>query len=124
MYELEDRFDKLNCCALPTVTAAAPVIPPLVAVTVPLAAVLDAVSRPAALIVPTPPLVAQVNAGLIATPNWSFAVAVNCWVCPALKLTDDGLSVIVVSVWLTVTLTLLVAVSPGVPESVIVAVKT
>ena len=49
-------------------------------------------------------------------------MAVNWSVVPAFKAGDAGVTVIVVRVGLTVTLTLLVAVSP--PGSVIVAVKT
>ena len=99
-----------------------PLIPPLLAVTVPLLNdVLGAVNSPPALIVPA--VVPQVNVGCAAkaTPNWSFPVAVNCCVAPALRLAADGLTAIAVSVWFTVTSTLLVAVSP--PASVIVTVK-
>ena len=48
-----------------------------------------------------------------ATPNWSLAAAVNCCMPPALRLTDAGETVIAVSVWFTVTLTLLVTVAPA-----------
>ena len=60
-------------------------------------------------------MVAQVKRRLVAraAPNWSLAVAVNCCVPPAFRLTDAGLTAIAVSVWLTVTLTLLVAVNPA-----------
>ena len=61
-----------------------------------------------------PAVVAQVNVGCRASavPNWSSAVAVYCCVPPAFRLAEGGLTVIAVSVWLTVTLTLLVAVKP------------
>jgi len=61
-----------------TVTDALALAVPLLAVTVPEAAVFGAVSRPAVLIVPT--LVVQVKVGceVNALPNWSLAVAVNC----------------------------------------------
>jgi len=55
-----------------------------------------AVKRPPALRVPT--VVDQVNVGWIvkALLNWSLAVAVNCCVAAALRLTDAGLTTIVV----------------------------
>ena len=90
-----------------------PLTVPLLAVTVALAAgILGAVNSPVVLIVPT--VVAQANAGCVAsaTPNWSLAVAAYCCVAPRLRLVEAGLTAIDVSVWLTVTLTLLVAVLP------------
>ena len=94
---------------------------PLVAVTVPVAAGW-APSAGRRLIVPT--VVVQVNAGCVfnAMPNWSLAVAVNCCMAARFRLIGDGLMPTVVSVWFTVTFTLLVAVSPS--GSVIVTVKT
>jgi hypothetical protein len=46
---------------------------------------------------------------------------VNCWVPPTATLALEGATVVDVNVWLTVTLTLLVVVSP--PASRIVAVR-
>ena len=46
-------------------------------------------------------------------------MAVNCWVLPETTLTVAGATVMLVSVWFTVTLTLLVVKSP--PALVIVA---
>ena len=107
-----------------TVTVVLPVTLPLVAVTEPVADVSDAVNRPLVLMVPTPPVCDQVNVGSVtkAALNWSVAVAENCCATPAFSAGDAGLTVIVATVCATVTLTLLVAVSP--PGSVIVAVKT
>jgi hypothetical protein len=66
-----------------TVTAAVPVIVPVVARTVVLPVPLaGALYRPPVLIVPTPPLaMVQVKAGCAARalPNWSLALAANCW---------------------------------------------
>ena len=58
-------------------------------------------------------VVVQVNVG-DTTPcrTGLSAVAVYCSVLPAFKLAEGGLTVIAVSVWLTVTLTVLVAVKP------------
>jgi hypothetical protein len=70
-----------------------------------------------------PSVVDQRNVGCVAkaTRNWSNPVAVNGCVPAALRLTVDGLSVAVVSVWVTVTPTVLVIV--WLPASVIVTVK-
>ena len=84
------------------------------AVTVPPATeVAGAVRSPPALIVPV--LVVQVKLGCTAraAPNWSSAVAVNCCMAPACRLTDAGATAIAVNVWFTVTLTLLVVVNPS-----------
>ena len=92
---------------------AVPLTVPLLAVTVALVVgVLGAVSSPVVLIVPA--VVAQVNVGCVASavPNWSLAVAEYCCVASMFRLADAGLTVIDVSVWLTVTLTVLVAVPP------------
>ena len=71
--------------------------------------------------VPTPDT-DQVIAGLaIALPNWSAAVAENCWVAPLARLTVAGVTRRLVKVWLTVTLTLLVTDRP--PASVMVTWK-
>ena len=106
---------------LSTLKLVVPLTVPLVAVIVPFVAVIGAVRRPDVPIVPA--VVVQVNDGVVvrALPNWSLAVAVNCCVAPALTVGDDGLTTMLVSVWFTVTLTLLVAVSPS--GSVMVTVK-
>ena len=72
---------------------------------------------------PPPATTDQVHVGCVVNglPNWSFSDAVNCWEAPAFRFADGGLIVLVVSVWLTVTLTLLVAVRP--PGSAIVTWK-
>ena len=110
-----------------TVNAAVPLMPPppasgYPAVTVPLATdVSGAVNSPLALMVPA--LAVQVKLGCVAraAPNWSSATAVNCCTAPACRLADVGATTMDVSVWSTVTLTLLVAVKP--PASVIVTWK-
>ena len=65
----------------------------------------------------------QVNAGWLASvwPNWSLAVAVNAWVAVVDDVALAGSTAIAVSVWATLTVTLLVAVSA--PGSVIVTWK-
>ena len=81
-------------------------------VSVPVAA--GAVSTPDEEIRPL--VVVQVTAGMVvmAAPNWSVPPAVNCCVAPILTDTFAGLTLILVSVWLTVTVTLLVTVRlPG-----------
>ena len=109
-----------------TVTEVAPLIVPLVARTVSLPIPeLGAVYAPLVLMVPPAPPEStdQVNAGGLASawPNWSVAVAVNN--CVALSTSDKlaGSTAIAVSVCATVTVTLLVAVSP--PGSAIVTRK-
>src|SRR5258708_15411726 len=94
---------------------------PAVAVTVPGPAAAPAVNRPVELTVP--PLADQVKAGGLARalPNWSVALAVNCWTPPAATLACVGLTATLVRVWLTVTLTLLVVLRP--PWSVMVTRK-
>src|SRR4029077_5089890 len=89
---------------------------PLAALTVadpvPLA---GAVYRPLLLTVPILPVPKdQVIAGCVlkVLPNWSRALAANCCVAPLGSVTLTGLTLMPVSVWLTVTLTLLVAVKP------------
>ena len=59
---------------------------------------------------PPPLATLQVKVGWVARalPNWSFAVALNCWVTLIPMLAEAGDTVIEVSVWLTETLTLLV----------------
>jgi hypothetical protein len=106
---------------LVTVIALVLLTDPLVAVTVPLPDVADAVSTPLALIVPM--VVDQVTVGPdTELLNWSLApVTKNVCVPPAKRLAVDGKTVNVLSVGVTVTLTLLVAVAP--PGSVIVTVK-
>ena len=97
-----------------TVNEAEPLTPSLPAVTVPLATdVSGAVSSPLALIVPA--VVVQVKLGCTAraAPNWSSAVAVNCSVAPSSRLIGAGATVIAVSVWFTVTSTVLVVVKPS-----------
>ena len=103
-----------------TVTLLVPVVVPLVAVTVPVAGKLGAVSRPV-VIVPT--VVDQLNSGWLARelPNWSTAEAVNDSVVVTSRVTTGGLTLMPVSVWFTVTATLLVLVSPS--GSVIVTWK-
>jgi len=54
-------------------------------------------------------------------PNWSWAAAVNCWLAPAAIVAGEGVTKIFVSVWLTVTTTLLVTLRPL--ALVIVAVR-
>ena len=54
---------------------------------------------------PTLPLASvQVQAGcvLMPLPNWSVAVAENCWELPSRTVAVAGVSVILVTVWLTV----------------------
>ena len=99
-----------------TVTTAVPLTAPLVAWTVsPPLTEPGAVYKPEALTVPPAPPEAtdQVNDGWLASawPNWSFAVAAND--CVALSTIDTlaGSTTIAVSVWATVTVTLLVIVS-------------
>src|SRR5205085_2543928 len=99
----------------PTVTVAVPLRPAPLAwtVAVPLPEV-GALYRPLLLTVPMPPLATvQVHAGcvLMALPNWSLAVAVNCWLPPLATEAVPGVTLTLVSVWLTVTVTLLVVVS-------------
>ena len=81
--------------------------------------------RPVVLTVPPAPPEStdQVNAGWLASawPNWSLAVAVNDWVAPSDDRALAGATVIAVSVWATVTVTLLVIVSA--PGSAIVTRK-
>ena len=59
---------------------------------------------------PMPEARLQVKAGWLASelPNWSSAVAVNCWVWYSLSVALAGVTLMVVSVGLTVTFTLLV----------------
>ena len=61
------------------------------------------------------------RAGAIALPNWSMPLAVNCCVAWLASAGAAGVTVMLVSVWFTVTLTLLVVDSP--PASVIVTWK-
>jgi hypothetical protein len=87
-----------------TVTCAVPLLPPLAAVTVngpP--AVAPAVKSPAVLIVP-PPETVHVKVGWLVSvaPNWSFPLAVNCWVPPAATLAVAGVTVTLVRVCDTV----------------------
>ena len=101
--------------ALVTVTVVLPVAPPPVAVTVavPVAA---AVYRPAAVIDPTLPAPSEnVIVGCTATsvPNWSDTTAPNCNVVPGRIACPTGVTATVVGVWATVTVTVLVAVSPA-----------
>jgi len=105
------------------VTLAVPLTAPLAARTVADPAVAGAVYRPELLTEPVPLAIDHVNVGWVvsAAPNWSFAVAVNCCVALVLIDADAGLTAMLVSVWLTVTLTLLVVVSP--PLSLIVTWK-
>jgi hypothetical protein len=62
---------------------------------------------------PAVPLIDQDIAGwlVIAWPNWSRAVAANCWVALCATVALVGAMAILVSVWFTVTLTLLVVVA-------------
>src|SRR5258708_39807678 len=85
---------------------------PAVTVTVAEPAAAPAVNRPVELTVP--PLADQVKTGglAMALPNWSVALAVNCWTPPAVTLACVGLTATLVRVWLTVTLTLLVVLRP------------
>jgi len=70
-----------------------------------------------------PPARDQVQAGCVlrALPNWSLALAANCWVPPLATVALPGVTATLVRVWLTVTLMLLVTVRPAV--SLIVARK-
>ena len=81
----------------------------------------DAVNSPVGEI--TPLLVVHVTVGWLAmaAPNWSNPQAVNC--CVASVSIDDvnGITVILLSVWFTVTVTLLVTLR--LPGSVMVTVK-
>ena len=63
----------------------------------------------------------KLGCGAMGNPNWSSPVAVNCCTPPGRTSIDAGETAIDVSVWLTVTLTLLVAVNP--PASAIVTWK-
>ena len=58
---------------------------------------------------------------VIAAPNWSMPLAVNCCVAWLPSAGTAGVTVMLVSVWFTVTPTLLVVDSP--PASVIVTWK-
>jgi hypothetical protein len=71
---------------------------PHLTVNVPVPAVVLAVRRPAVSTVPV--VVVQVNDGCASRslPNWSFDVAVNCWVAPALSVADGGLTTMLVIV--------------------------
>ena len=79
-----------------TVTVLLPLMPPLVAVTLPLPVVAGAVNRPPPLTVhPLATVVVQVKlAGCVdrVLPNWSLAVAVNCCVPVGFRVADAGLS--------------------------------
>src|SRR5438270_670915 len=72
-----------------------------------------AVDRPDAVTVPPPLATDQVKAGALAraAPNWSRAVAVNCCLVAVFTVAVPGLTVMLVSVWLTVTATSLVVLS-------------
>src|SRR5262245_35957648 len=106
-----------------TVTAAVPLAPPLEPITVngpPVAA--PAGKRPPGEIVPPPrTLHANPGCGASGAPNWSTATAANCCVPPGMTVALDGLTATPVSVWLTVTVTELVAVCPS--ASVTVAAR-
>ena len=98
-----------------TVTAAVPLTLPLFALTVAEPAPEEgALYRPLLLTEPRPVEV-QVKVGWVAIglPNWSRATALNCCVPPSATLTGVGVTTIEVSVWLTVTLTELVTLSPS-----------
>ncbi len=96
-----------------TVTEAVPKMEPDWALTVKgPPAVPPAVKSPELLMVP-PPVTDQLNPRVIGWLNWFIAKALNCWVRPVGTVTDDGVTVMEVRVELTVTVTALVAVSPG-----------
>lgn len=81
-----------------TVSMAEPLMPPLEAEMVADPAV-SALARPLALTVATAVLSeAQVMVAANGEPNWSNAVAVNCWVLPAMTEAAAGLTVMVVSI--------------------------
>jgi hypothetical protein len=103
--------------AFVTVTLALPLTLPLVAVTVAFPEAYDAVYRPELFTEPHPTF-DQVTVVDIAPPNWSAPLAVNCCVSWDDNVTLAGDTPIEVNVWLTVTLTLLVVLSP--PASVMV----
>src|SRR5260370_13141885 len=93
--------------------------PPLartLAVPVPVA---GAVYSPPLLTLPEPPAIDQVQAGwvLIAWPNWSSAVAVNCWLVPSCTLAVAGRPTTPARVLFTVTLALLDAAHPPAPRT-------
>jgi hypothetical protein len=104
----------LPVCAPVTVTAAVPLTPPLVARTVAAPALPAAVNKAPLVIDPAPPeSTVHVNPGCVAkiTPNWSYPVAENCSVVPALSEYVPGLTRIVVTVCATTTVTALLTVS-------------
>ena len=86
---------------------------PLAAVIVARPAAPGAVSRPPEAIVPA--VAVQVNAGWTARtrPNWSSAKAPYCCVPPTTTDALPGVTVMLVSVWLTVTVTLLLTERPA-----------
>jgi hypothetical protein len=97
-------------------------VPDVVAATVDVASEAGAVNNPADVIVP-PPVADHVNVGWTASalPNWSIAVAVNCWLAPAVTVATAGVTTTPVRVWATVTFTADETVRP--PASVIVALN-
>src|SRR5450759_5360865 len=95
-----------------TDTVAVPARAPLCAVTVlgpP--ALVPAVKRPPPLMVP-PPLTLHANEGWVAkvAPNWSRAVALNCWAAEMLTVALAGETAMLAIVGLTTTVTALVTV--------------
>ena len=62
-----------------------------------------------------PAFTVQLKVGWVTrlVPNWSRAVAVNCWVAPVLTVALAGETTMLVNVWLTFTVTELVAVKPA-----------
>ncbi len=93
--------------ALVIVTLAVPLIPPLDAWTVAVPAAPGAVYNPVPLIDPIPDVLLQANPGWLdnAMPNWSLATALNCWLPFSFRPAVPGATAMLVSVWLTVTLT-------------------
>jgi len=97
------------------VTLAVPFTPPMRAATVAAPAEAGAVYRPFPSTLPPPAATDQVTLGrgLMMAPNWSDAEAVNCCVAPTPTVAVDGVTETAVTVAFTVTLTVLVAVSPA-----------
>jgi hypothetical protein len=94
-----------------TETAADPDAGPTVAA-ISTAAAPVAVNSPAAVTDPPPLATRQSKAGWLAraSPNWSYPAAANCTVWPSVTVAVDGVTAIVVSVWLTSTFTVPVTV--------------
>src|SRR5262249_16859442 len=111
-------------CVLGTITDAPPLTPPVLAAMKPLPPLLSlgAVYKPVLLRLPIP-VSDQVKDGCVLRGflNWSWAIAQNCCLLRWLRVTLVGDTATLVSVWLTLMVSLLVAVKPD--ASVMVTLK-